>query len=243
MHLAFMDPVHVVLFFFPLLFLVGLSLALHRWPPKAINPTYGYRTRRSMATQEAWDYAQPRSIDLITHWTWWMVLWTPLVGWRWGLESGILILSGLMTAGVILPLCYVERELKRGKPFAADGGVHGWGTAFTLFVVLSVMKPIEHDGSEPERIASGTVESVAWSVSSQDVFFRLRGDECHYYINRGLGMGIDTAAWKSALVGREVKLEVVDRPAGLNWLGSAGPVRGVILGSDTLYRTGLVRNP
>jgi len=28
-----------------------------RFPPKNINPIYGYRTRRSMANQEIWDYA------------------------------------------------------------------------------------------------------------------------------------------------------------------------------------------
>ena len=243
MHLAPMDPMLVFLFFFPALFMVGLSYTLDRWPPNAVNKTYGYRTRRSIATQAAWDYAQLRSIELMRHWTWWMVAWTPLVGWRWGLEPGILILSGFMTVGVILPLFYVERELKRGEPFLPAGGVHGWGAAFTALVVLSLLKPITHDGSEPERIATGTVESVAWNASSEDVFLRLRGDECHYYINRGLGMGIDTTAWHHALVGREVHLEVVDRPAGLNWFGKVGPVRGVVLGEDTLYRTGKVRNP
>lgn len=233
----------VFLFFFPALFMVGLSLAMHLWPPNSFNKTYGYRTRRSMANQAAWDYAQPRSIELMRHWTWWMVAWTPLVGWRWGLEPGILILSGLMTVGVMLPLFYVERELKKGEPYAAESGVQGWGVMFTLFLALSVMVPITNDGSEPERVTSGTVQSVAWNVSSEDVFLRLRGDECHYYINRGLGMGIDTLAWQTALVGREVQLEVVDRPAGLNWFGRVGPVRGVVLGNDTLYRTGQVRNP
>ena len=238
-----MDLMLVFLFLFPALFMVGLSYALHRWPPNSINRTYGYRTRRSMATQEAWDYAQPRSIQLMRHWTWWMVVWTPLVGWRWGLEPGILILSGLMTVGVILPLYYVERELKQGEPFEPLGGVRGWGMALTGFMILSVMKPITHDGSEPERFATGTLESLTWSTRSEDVFFRMRGDECHYYLNRGLGMGLDTTAWQRELVGREVTLQVVDRPAGLNWFGAVGPVRGVVVTGDTLYRTGNLRNP
>lgn len=233
----------VFLFLFPVLFMVGLSWAMHVWPPNSINQTYGYRTRRSMATQAAWDYAQPRSIQLMRHWTWWMVAWTPLVGWRWDLETGVLILSGLMTAGVLLPLFYVERELHGEEPFRPRGGVHGWAILFTAFLALSVLKPITHDGSEPERHAKGTLESLTWSTSSEDVFFRLRGDDCHYYLNRGLGMGLDTTAWQRELVGREVTLQVVDRPAGLNWFGAVGPIRGVLVDGDTLYRTGNLRNP
>ena len=65
-----------------------------------------------MASQEAWDYAQPRSTELIRQWAIWMVVWTPLVIWRWGLDGSVLITNGLMTAGILLPLWYVERELK-----------------------------------------------------------------------------------------------------------------------------------
>ena len=49
--------------------------------------------------------------------------------------------------------------------------------------------------------------------------------------------------WSQLLTGREITLEVVDRPAGLNWFGRVGPVRGVLFQGDTLYRTGVVRNP
>lgn len=42
--------------FLPLiLFLIGRSWKKH--PPKEINSFYGYRTTRSMASQEAWDFA------------------------------------------------------------------------------------------------------------------------------------------------------------------------------------------
>ena len=56
-------------------------------------------------------------------------------------------------------------------------------------------------------------------------------------------MGMDSTSWDKALTNQEVTLQVVDRPAGLNWFGSVGPVRGVIWGQDTLYRTGAVVNP
>jgi hypothetical protein len=238
-----MDWMAFFVLLFPAGFLVGLSLAMHRWPPNAINRAYGYRTRRSMASQEAWDYAQPRSIRLMRDWTWWMVAWTVLVPWRWGLENGVLILCGLMTLGVLLPLIFVERELKGTAPFTPKGGVNRVALAVTAFLLLSVFRPITHDGGEREREVRGTLETVAWNVSSADVFLRMRDDACHYYINRGLDMGIDTASWKAKLPGRSLTLQVVDRPAGLNWFGKVGPVRGVVLGTDTLYRTGRVHNP
>jgi uncharacterized membrane protein len=38
-------------------FMLGGFLMM-KYPPKKINPIYGYRTGRSMKTQEAWDFAQ-----------------------------------------------------------------------------------------------------------------------------------------------------------------------------------------
>lgn len=228
---------------FPAGFMVLLTWAVHRWPPNSKNPAYGYRTLQSMASPEAWDYAQKRSISLLTHWTWWMVAWTPVVWWRWGVETGSLVTCMLMTLGVLLPLFYVERELKKGMPYASRGGVHGIAAMVSLVMLMSVFKPITHDGSEPERTVCGTLDDMSWNLGSEDVFLRLRNDPCHYYINRGLGMGVDTLRWHQALMGREVCLEVVDRPAGLNWFEAVGPVRGVIVANDTLYRTGHVRNP
>ena len=58
-----------------------------------------------------------------------------------------------------------------------------------------------------------------------------------------LGLAMVLRTWQQTLVGREVTLHVVDRPAGLNWFRSVGPVRGVVLAGDTLYRTGTMRNP
>ena len=238
-----MDVVSLFLLWFPAVFMVGLTGVLHRFPPRAANMTYGYRTRRSMASTEAWDHAQHRAFALTRDWTVWMVLWTPMAQWRWGGEGGILVMSGLLTLGVLLPLFFVERELKQGPPFKAQGGVHGTALVCCFLLLLSVFRPITHDGSEPERRETGVLSSLRWSTSSADVFLRLEDDECHYYINRGLEMGIDTTRWSKALAGQEVTLEVVDRPAGLNWFGSVGPVRGVIFQDDTLYRTGVVRNP
>ena len=238
-----MDVVSLILLWFPAVFMLGLTTILRRFPPHSSNMTYGYRTRRSMASAEAWDHAQVRAFQLTRDWTIGIVLWTPLAHWIWGGESAILVMSGLLTLGVMLPLFFVERELKQGPPYTAQGGVYGTALACCFLLLLSIFRPITHDGSEPERRETGALSSVGWSTSSDDVFLRLEDDECHYYINRGLEMGIDKLRWSEMLTGREITLEVVDRPAGLNWFGSVGAVRGVMFQDDTLYRTGAVRNP
>jgi len=40
-----------------LVFLAG-GWIMAKYPPKKINPLYGYRTRRSMQSLDAWNYAQ-----------------------------------------------------------------------------------------------------------------------------------------------------------------------------------------
>ncbi len=37
--------------------MLGFGVVFLRWPPRKINGVYGYRTARSMASQEAWDFA------------------------------------------------------------------------------------------------------------------------------------------------------------------------------------------
>lgn len=238
-----MDIATLFFLWLPLAIMVLLVLMLDRWPPHASNMLYGYRTPRSMASEDAWNHAQDRCFALMKDWTWWMALWTPLVWWRWGSDSGVLVMHVLLTVGVCLPLFFVERELKAGAPYAPSGGVHFLGSTFTVVVFLTVLRPITHDGSEPERNVVGTIESMHWDARSRDVRIRLKGDACGYYVNRGLDMGMDSTSWDKALTDQKVTLQVVDRPAGLNWFGSVGPVRGVIWGQDTLYRTGVVVNP
>ena len=51
---------------------VGLiQAAVRRWPPgPEPNAVYGYRTKRSMASPEAWAFANRRSIDLYALYSW-----------------------------------------------------------------------------------------------------------------------------------------------------------------------------
>ncbi|MDT0293800.1 SdpI family protein [Mesonia ostreae] len=42
-----------------------LGWVLYKYPPKEINSLYGYRTSKSMKSQEAWDFAQQYSGKLM----------------------------------------------------------------------------------------------------------------------------------------------------------------------------------
>lgn len=45
--------------------LIVVGFILLRYPPKEINSLYGYRTEKSMNSQEAWDFAQIYSAKLM----------------------------------------------------------------------------------------------------------------------------------------------------------------------------------
>ena len=45
--------------------LIVVGFILLKYPPKEINSLYGYRTEKSMKSQEAWDFAQIFSSKLI----------------------------------------------------------------------------------------------------------------------------------------------------------------------------------
>ena len=95
---------------FPAGFMVGLVVATHLaaqlcQPRTVTGPARAWRLKR-LGTTLSRGHRADASMDG------WMVVWTPLVLWRWRLEDATLILCGLMTVGVLMPLWYVERELK-----------------------------------------------------------------------------------------------------------------------------------
>jgi uncharacterized membrane protein len=95
--------------------IAGLLMA--KYPPRKINPLYGYRTRRSMQSQEAWNYAQRVSSRRI--------VLSGIAGIlvfiaAWMLEFNEGIQAILMIATLFLSLVYVvfnvERNLKKKFP-------------------------------------------------------------------------------------------------------------------------------
>lgn len=91
-----------------------IMLLTQRFSPKKINSLYGYRTRRSMASQEAWDFAQPYSVrEMIKY----MVIYTltaliPLITSDINQYSGLALALIFMIAFMIIPIVKTENELK-----------------------------------------------------------------------------------------------------------------------------------
>lgn len=102
---------------FPLI-LVGplfvvISLLTLLFPPKKINGLYGYRTRRSMSNQKAWDAAQKISsqVMLIEG-----VIMSLLAGLGFllnpseGLEIGLSL--AVLVSGIAFLFVYTEKKIK-----------------------------------------------------------------------------------------------------------------------------------
>ena len=58
-----LNPLFLICVSTGLIFIVTAIIGT-KYPPKGINQIYGYRTKRSMSSQERWDFAQKYSNDL-----------------------------------------------------------------------------------------------------------------------------------------------------------------------------------
>lgn len=101
------------------LFMVGFGAIFLKHPPREINGIYGYRTSRSMASQETWDYAHAYFgklwfiIGIIM-----LILCIPAMLPCLGKDDGAVglwggILSGAECVFMILPIIPTEIALKR----------------------------------------------------------------------------------------------------------------------------------
>ena len=94
----------------PILILV-IGIIFQKHAPKEINGFIGYRTRRSMQSQEAWDYANKRMGEI------WLALGVILLVVTIPLslllgENGVAVLVIAQTIALILSIIPVEIELK-----------------------------------------------------------------------------------------------------------------------------------
>lgn len=109
------------------LFLVGISLiftGMGWWswkrPRPRINPLIGYRTRRSMKSQAAWDFAQVYS-GKVMHYTGLVMLVLALLAFvpfqHFFKEDSLVAVMSLMVAPMVaasvLPLYLTEKKLKQ----------------------------------------------------------------------------------------------------------------------------------
>ena len=104
-------------FLLPLIMVVFGKLFQHC--PEEINSVFGYRTRRSMASQEAWNFAHHACGKLWFRWG--LVLLPVTVGLMllvWGRDTGTVGLFGAVVmvvqlAVLLLSVAVVENALKR----------------------------------------------------------------------------------------------------------------------------------
>jgi len=119
--LAVKITMYAMLFLVPvLMFIIGRRVRKN--PPKEINNLVGYRTRRSMASQEAWDYANERLGELMIK----SSLLTLIVGFAGVVVMEfkhpdpeqviftilICIFMAIQVVIIILPMKTIEKELK-----------------------------------------------------------------------------------------------------------------------------------
>lgn len=108
--------------FFITLLATGLCVLVVGWfflkyPPRKINGIYGYRSRRSKSSQEAWDFSQPISARLMMASGLLMTV-ISVIGCFMPLDTKIQLGAALIVLVAFVVLLYIrtEQELKRQFP-------------------------------------------------------------------------------------------------------------------------------
>jgi len=85
-----------------------------KFPPKKINSLYGYRTKRSMASQEAWEFAQPYSGKMMLRY---MIIYILTAAFSVPMKDidpiiGVILSLIVMMVFMAIPIIKTEKELK-----------------------------------------------------------------------------------------------------------------------------------
>lgn len=92
--------------------LLAASSIMKLWPPKKINSLYGYRTPRSMKSQDAWEAANSYSADLML-WAGVTTLIVQLVSYvSVGGPTSIFISLGYYLVFIFTSIFLTEKRLK-----------------------------------------------------------------------------------------------------------------------------------
>jgi uncharacterized membrane protein len=96
----------------PIFIVVGMIMK--RFPPRKINPLYGYRTGSSMKSQDRWDFAQTYSSNEMIK-SGCLLLLTSLLGLAVDLNevSEIALGLGLMILMIVLLIVRTEKAIQR----------------------------------------------------------------------------------------------------------------------------------
>jgi uncharacterized membrane protein len=94
-------------------FLLILSFLYKRFPPKKINHLYGYRTPRSMRSQEAWDCANQYSASALMIVSAITCLTQLIAHILIGDAKSILWAAGFLIVGLLVTIPLTEMYLKK----------------------------------------------------------------------------------------------------------------------------------
>lgn len=110
----FSKPLFVLNFLTGFIFIIAAIIQI-KFPPKKINSFYGYRTKRSMASQEAWDYAQTFSSKLMLRFGAGLCLLSLLLKdiKLPKIEYELVAATSIIILVVVIMLVITEKELKK----------------------------------------------------------------------------------------------------------------------------------
>ncbi|MFC2107065.1 SdpI family protein [Bacteroidota bacterium] len=100
----------------PVYIIAGLIMI--KFPPKTINNAYGYRTPRSVRSQQRWDFAQKYSSRQMIIWGFVMLIASLLSSYI-HTKSGFDFLIGLAILVIFtaIPIALTEKQLKKNFKF------------------------------------------------------------------------------------------------------------------------------
>lgn len=85
-----------------------------KFPPKTINGWYGYRTARSMKSQERWEFAQIYSArELVKHGLFLILFGGIGLFWEPVLQTAQILSAAAIIGGIIILFIRVELAIKR----------------------------------------------------------------------------------------------------------------------------------
>jgi uncharacterized membrane protein len=116
--MEFLKQVLLIPFLTGPIFMVA-GIILKKFPPRRINAMYGYRTNRSMKSQERWNFAQTYSArEMIKLGC--LLLLTSFLGLAFNLDEEIEIAIGLGMMILMVALLFVRTEKAIQRKFGKD---------------------------------------------------------------------------------------------------------------------------
>lgn len=98
-----------------------------------------------------------------------------------------------------------------------------------------VFLPMAQADKDNCAVVEGVLAQVNAGDGENDIVLGLKGENNHYYINRGLEKGLNLAELRSQLLGRNVMLTYIRHWSPLDPQNRTRHVAQLAMGTDTLY--------